>query len=219
MLQDDAHGRELLNTVATAIGAAEETVVAREDTFRAVRMLFELLAQSRPVVVVFDDLQWAEPTLLDLVDHIADWSRDAPLFVLCVARPELLDARPSWGGGKLNATTILLEPLSESDAETLIDNLLVGGNLSDPLRERITASAEGNPLFLLQLLLEVGEATRSTLPGSIQALVHSRMDRLPTADKAALQAAAVLGQRFHADALGHVLESPGYDCKVLVEEE
>src|SRR2546427_1686326 len=152
VLATDHEARGLLNTVSAAIGLADEEVVSREDTFRAVRRLIETLAASRPVMLIVDDVHWAEPTLLDLLDHIADWSREAPILLLCMARPEFLDSRPGWGGGKMNAATTLLEPLSEQEAETLIENLLVGSDLSDRVRQRITASAEGNPLFVEQML-------------------------------------------------------------------
>ena len=93
----------------------------------AVRRLFETSARERPLVVYFDDLQWAEPTFLDLIEHVTDWARDAPLLVLCSARPELLEVRPAWGGGKLNATTVLLEPLTTHETDELIERLLGGG--------------------------------------------------------------------------------------------
>ena len=86
--------------MSTAIGLADEEVVSREDTFRAVRRLFETFAGSSPLILIFDDVHWAEQTLLDLVDHIADWSREAPILLLCMARPEFLDSRPGWGGGR-----------------------------------------------------------------------------------------------------------------------
>src|SRR5262249_32694655 len=84
-----------------------------EETFLAVRRFLESLARERPLVCVLDDLHWAEPTFLDLVDHVADWSREAPIMLLCLARPELLEVRPAWGGGKVNASALLLEPLAE----------------------------------------------------------------------------------------------------------
>src|SRR5207253_8483293 len=152
VLAADPEARELLNIVSTAIGLADQVVVSREDTFPAAMRLLDALAANRPLIVVLDDVHWGEPTLLDLVVHIADWSREAPILLLCLARPEFLDSRPGWGGGKMNAATILLEPLSEQEAETLIENLLVGSDLSDRVRQRITASAEGNPLFVEQLL-------------------------------------------------------------------
>src|SRR5207244_6711948 len=100
--------------IAGAIGLVERTSPT-EETFWAARKLFEALAREQPLVLVFEDLHWAEPTLLDLVEHVADLARDAPVLVVCLARPELLEERASWGGGKLNATSILLEPLSERE--------------------------------------------------------------------------------------------------------
>ena len=115
----------LLNDVAP--------VAPAEETAWAVRKLLEAAASSTPLVVVFDDLQWGEPTFLDLVEHIADWSRDAPILILCMARPEFLDHRPSWGGGKLNASTILLEALSSSETDRLIEQRLGTVTLTDDL--------------------------------------------------------------------------------------
>ena len=115
-------------------------------------------------MVVLDDLHWAEPTLLDLVEHIADWSRDAPLLLCCLARPELLDARPSWGGGKRNAASIFLEPLGPTESERLVDHLLGQAALSETARLRIVDTAEGNPLFveeLLGMLIDDGLLTRA----------------------------------------------------------
>src|SRR5207244_6823158 len=96
MLAATGESRKLLNAVSSAVGLANEAIVSREDTYRAVRRLLETLAAARPLVVVFDDIHWAEPTFLDLIDHIADWSREAPLLLLCVARPELIDQRAGW---------------------------------------------------------------------------------------------------------------------------
>jgi class 3 adenylate cyclase/tetratricopeptide (TPR) repeat protein len=225
LLADDPQGRKLLNDVSAAIGVADEVVVAREDTFRAVRMLLELLAQSRPLILVLDDLHWAEPTFLDLVDHIADWSRDAAILMLCVARPDLLDSRSGWGGGKLNATTILLEPLSESDAETLIDNLLVGGDLPEALRERITSSAEGNPLFVEQMLALIAQGDGNgngdvTVPPTIQALLATRLEQLPSPERVAAERASVIGKEFWRNALaeigGEASALPGLVRKELI---
>jgi class 3 adenylate cyclase/tetratricopeptide (TPR) repeat protein len=224
LLRGDAQ-RELLNEVSAAIGVVDDAVLAREDTFRAVRMLLELLAQSRPVILVLDDLHWAEPTFLDLVDHIADWSRDAPIFLLCVARPDLLDARPAWGGGKLNAATILLEPLSESDAETLIDNLLVGGELPERLRGRITSAAEGNPLFVEQMLALIAQGGGNgngevVVPPTIQALLATRLEQLPSPERVAAERASVIGKEFWRTALaeigGETAALPGLVRKELI---
>ena len=103
--------------------------VAPEEAFWAVRKVLETLARRRPLVLVVDDLQWAEPTFIDLIEHVADWTRDAPLLLLIMARNELLDTRPGWGGGKLNATTVLLEPLPETDARDLLRHLTAPARL------------------------------------------------------------------------------------------
>jgi class 3 adenylate cyclase/tetratricopeptide (TPR) repeat protein len=223
IIADDPEARALLNTVSTAIGLADEEVVSREDTFRSVRRLVETLAGSRPLILIFDDVHWAEPTLLDLVDHIADWSREAPILLLCLARPEFLDFRAGWGGGKMNAATILLEPLSEDEAETLIENLLVGSDLSDQVRKRITASAEGNPLFveqMLALLAQNGADGDVVVPPTIQALLATRLEQLPSGERVAAERASVIGKEFWQTALleigGELSALPGLVRKELI---
>src|SRR3954454_3049615 len=114
------------------------------ELFWSIRALLEDVARERPLVVLFDDIHWGQPTFLDLLDHVADLSRGAPILLLCLARPELLDARPGWGGGKLNATTLLLEPLSAEECTLLIAEL---GDLDEATRARILETAGGNPLF------------------------------------------------------------------------
>jgi class 3 adenylate cyclase/DNA-binding winged helix-turn-helix (wHTH) protein len=141
--------------VAEALGIGGASGGTSEKIFWAVRRLFEAAARRRPLVVVFDDLHWAEPTFLDLVEHVADLSRDAPIVVLCMARPELLDERPGWGGGKLNATSILLEPLTEDETRELIANLLSQATVPRDVAARIAGAAEGNPLFAEELLAMV----------------------------------------------------------------
>ncbi|HET7138193.1 MAG TPA: adenylate/guanylate cyclase domain-containing protein [Gaiellaceae bacterium] len=186
-----------------AIAALLEDGVAPADEIAlAVRRLFEAAAAERPLVVLFDDLQWGEPTFLDLVEHVADWSRDAPIFLLCLARPELLDARPAWGGGKLNATTVLLEPLSLEETDRLIDVLLADADLEPSLRERIRSASEGNPLFVEQMLAMIESSPGEvTVPASIRALLAARLDQLPAAERAALERGSVEGQVFHRGAV------------------
>ncbi|TML82810.1 MAG: zinc-ribbon domain-containing protein [Actinobacteria bacterium] len=223
VLAADAEARGLVNTVSTSIGLASEEVVSREDTFRAVRRLIETLAASRPVMLIVDDVHWAEPTLLDLLDHIADWSREAPILLLCMARPEFLDSRPGWGGGKMNAATILLEPLSEQEAETLIENLRVGSDLSDRVRQRITASAEGNPLFVEQMLALLAQNDGNgdvIVPPTIQALLATRLEQLPSGERIAAERASVIGKEFWRTALmeigGESSALPGLVRKELI---
>jgi tetratricopeptide (TPR) repeat protein len=223
LLQEDDEARGLLNTVSAAIGLTEAPALSREDTFHAVRKLLERLARERPLVLVLDDLHWAEPTFLDLVDHIADWSREAPIFLLCPARPDLLDARPAWAGGKLNATTMLLEPLSEQESETLIENLLVGTSIAASLRERISETAEGNPLFveqMLALIAQNGHEGEIPVPPTIQALLATRLEQLPATERVAAERGSVIGKEFWRSALseigGDVAGLPGLVRKELI---
>jgi predicted ATPase len=126
------------------LGESESAAQAQEIAW-GFRKLLEQEAQEQPLVCLLDDLHWAEETLLDLVEHVADLARDAPILLLCMARPELLERRPSWGGGKWNATTVLLEPLDAGETDRLLAEL---GGVTDELRDRILQVAEGNPLFL-----------------------------------------------------------------------
>jgi class 3 adenylate cyclase len=179
------------------------------DTQLATRALLERVAAERPLVVVLDDLQWAEAPLLDLVDHLADWSRDAPLFLLCVARPELLDVRPGWGGGKLNATSILLEPLADDEAAALADELLDGVALDGETRLRILATAEGNPLFLEEMAALARESNGGVdVPPTIQALLQARLDTLEPPDRAVIERGAVEGKVFHRGAVTALAPEP-----------
>jgi len=114
----------------------EQAVSSSEEIPWAVRKVLETAAESSPVVALFDDIHWAEPTFLDLLEHVADLSREAPIVVLCLARPELLDRRPGWGGGKLNATTLLLEPLSSTETDELLERLLGEAPLAPDLQQR-----------------------------------------------------------------------------------
>ena len=185
----------------------EAVASSPEEIAWAVRKLFEGVAAERPLVVVFDDLHWGEQVFLDLVEHVADLSRDAPILLLCMARPELLDRRPTWGGGKLNATNVLLEPLAPAETDELIDRLLPGGRLDASLRERICEAAAGNPLFveeMLAMLEERGDGDVSTdvvVPPTIQALLASRLDQLDTAERGVLERGAVEGHVFHRGAV------------------
>ena len=209
ILAADHQARDLLNKVSAAVGLVDEDVIAREETFRAARLLLETFARTRSLIVVLDDLHWAEPTFVDLVDHVADWSRDAPILLLCMARPVLLDSRPGWGGGKHNATAVLLEPLSEAEADTLIDNLLVGADVSHALRGRIVATAEGNPLFVEQMLALIAQDGAGgngdvPVPPTIQALLATRLEQLPTQERVAAERASVIGQEFWRAALAEI---------------
>ena len=206
----------IVSLVGSLLGWGGESG-ASEEAFLGVRKLLEHLAGARPVVVVFDDIHWAEPTLLDLIEHLADWSRDAAIVLLCVARPELLEIRSGWGGGKLNATTILLEPLAEADASELVDNLLGRADIATVARDRILEAAEGNPLFveeMLGMLIDDGllrfddgtwrgvdDLAQITVPPTIQLLLAARLDRLDADERAVMERGSVEGKTFHVGAV------------------
>ena len=168
------------------------------ETQLVTRALLEARAAEWPLVLVVDDLQWAESAMLDLVEHVADWSREVPILVVCVARPELLDVRPQWAGGKLNATSILLEPLADEDA----DQLLEGVDLDDETRRRVLATAEGNPLFLEEMAALAREARGTVdVPPTIRALLQARLDTLDEGERAVIERGAVEGHVFHRGAV------------------
>ena len=181
-------------------------VAAPEELFFEVRRLLELLAVERPVILHVDDLQWAESMLLDLLDHVADLSRGAPVLLLCSARPELLDDRPVWGGGKLNATTLLLEPLPAHDCEQLIDHL--GNGLGPDARARTIAASEGNALFLEEMVAFARERGTVEVPSTIQALLAARLERLPSGERELLERGAIEGEVFHRAAVRALASEP-----------
>ncbi|MFL6222486.1 MAG: AAA family ATPase [Actinomycetes bacterium] len=211
-------GRErehIATRIAQLIGL-EAAPGPAEDAAWAFRRLLELLAARAPLVVVLDDLHWAEPGLLDLVEHVADYGRGAPILLVAMARPEFLEQRPGWAGGKLNATTMLLEPLDEAAATRLLAELAGPLSLPETATRPITRAAEGNPLFLEELLaalVEEGRLRRRDgrwvaadladlgIPPSIQALLAARLDRLEDAERAVLERAAVAGQMFEQRAV------------------
>jgi class 3 adenylate cyclase/tetratricopeptide (TPR) repeat protein len=166
----------------------------------AFRKLLEQRARTQPLVCLVDDIHWGEETFLDLVEHVAELGRDAPILLLCLSRPELLERRASWGGGKWNATTVLLEPLDAGETNLLLDAL---GGAEGELRARIVAAAEGNPLFveeMVALVREVGEG-EVAVPPTIQALLAARLDQLSPDERTVLERGAVEGRVFHLSAV------------------
>jgi class 3 adenylate cyclase/tetratricopeptide (TPR) repeat protein len=165
------------------------------ELFLEVRLTLESLAADRPVLVHIDDLQWAEPLLLDLLDHVVELSRGAPILLLCTARPELLEERPVWGGGKLNATTMMLEPLGTAECEALLIELSDG--LDPAARARVVTASEGNPLFLEEMSALARQTGSDAVPSTIQALLAARLERLEGEERAVLERGAVEGEVFH----------------------
>jgi class 3 adenylate cyclase len=208
---------ELAAAALTAVLGESEEPTSPEEIAWAFRKLLEEQAHERPLVCLFDDLHWGEETFLKLVEHVADLSRGAPILLLCLARPELLDRRPSWAGGKLNATTLLLEPLSPSEAEALLDGLLAGAEIEGSLRGRIREAAEGNPLFVEEIVAMVRESGNGevVVPPTIQALLAARLDQLPTPEREVLECGAIEGKVFHRGALQALAPDSRVDTHLL----
>ena len=195
--------------ILVAIGVEPESVIASSppETQLAFRRLLETRAAARPQVVVVDDLQWGEPVFIDLVEHVADLSRDAPVFLLCIARTELLDIRPGWGGGKMNATSLLLEPLGAEECSDLMSRLDPDATLDAGLRERITAASAGNPLYveeMLAMVREHGGDGEIVVPPTIHALLQARIDSLDGDVRVVMERGAVEGEVFHRGAVAEL---------------
>jgi class 3 adenylate cyclase/tetratricopeptide (TPR) repeat protein len=219
-LEKEKEGSLIAERLGQLIGLREGAAVP-EETFWAVRKLLESLARKRPLAIVFDDIHWGQPTFLDLVEHIADWIRDVPLLLVCVARQELLDLRPAWAGGKLNVTSISLEPLRTEECSILMFNLLGTGESVDSALRGIVESAEGNPLFVEEILsmliddgllqredghwVPTGDLSRVPVPSSIQALLAVRLERLSQSEREVIERASVEGRVFHRGALVELL--------------
>ena len=179
----------------------------------AAREVMQGIAEVQPLILLFEDIHWAEAPLLDLIEHVADWVR-APVLILCLARPELLDVRPGWGGGRVRSTAIELDPLSVDESAELVEQLL--GQLAGAVGERPMAlpqeaidRAEGNPLFVeetIRMLIESGSGNGSSdrVPDTLQALIAARIDHLDPAAKTLLQRASVVGRVFWRGALEYL---------------
>jgi class 3 adenylate cyclase/tetratricopeptide (TPR) repeat protein len=206
---DDADA--IVDGLAAVTGFGTTSATMRE-TFWAVRRFLEVLARGRPLVVLFDDLHWAEPAFLDLVEYLAGWCRDAPILLLCLSRPEVLDLRPGWASTEPGAETISLAPLTQPESEELIADLLGASPLDAADSARIVEAAEGNPLFVEEMLRMLeddgllrrdgggwrveGDLSRVAVPATIQALLAARLDRLGPDEQAVLGTAAVIGKEF-----------------------
>ena len=177
------------------------------ELFWEARRLLESIATQQPLVLYIDDLQWAEPMLLDLLDNLVDLSRGAPILVLCTARPELLEDRPGWGGGKLNATAVLLEPLGAEESQVLLGQLADG--LDAQARARVIAASEGNPLFMEEMVALARERGTVVVPPTIQALLAARLERLSSDERDVLERGAVEGEVFHRLAVRALSGEPG----------
>jgi hypothetical protein len=209
-LVPDAERGWVISSLETLVGLAPEDVGLsdrRSELFTGWRIFLERLADRRPLVVVIDDLQWADDGLLDFVDGLVELVEGVPLLVVCCARPELLERRPTWGGGKRNALTVSLGPLSTTETERLVESLLGRDPADGRLRETVVERAAGNPLYAEELVrMQASGGELSALPDSVLGIVTARVDLLPPVEKELLRDAAVMGGVVWSDGLGSVSE-------------
>src|SRR3954447_21258633 len=207
---------EIFERLASAVGLSDRQYPLPE-VFWAARKLVETLSARRPLVLVFEDLHWAEPALLDLIDHVVATAEHAPALLVCVARTELLEKRSTWE----QVERLALEPLSGAESAQVIDNLLEDGTIADEARARIVEAADGNPLFVEQLLSmmideglllldegvwRTGELKPGWVPPTIQALLTARLDQLDREQRAVIDPASVIGHYFQQSALDELVE-------------
>jgi class 3 adenylate cyclase len=203
---DEPERQWLLQRLAPLVGAEATSPAERQELFTAWRRFLEALAATRPSILVFEDVHWADDALLAFLEYLTEWSQDVPLLVLCAARPELYERRPAWGAGQRNAQTINLSPLSDSETAELVSYLTKRVVLSPELEHAVLERAGGNPLYaeeFARLLADRGgEAVdEGELPDSVQALIAARLDTLAAERKSLLQDAAVVGKIFWAGTL------------------
>ena len=194
---DVSEARWLERYLRPLVGLTEEGTAGAQEGYAAWRRFLEAVASEGPLVLVFEDLHWADDAMLDFVDNLVERASGVPLLVLATARPELLQRRAGWGGGKANTLTISLPPLSNDDTAGLVDALLDQPQLEAQTREALLARAGGNPLYAEQyarVLLERGDVIE--LPEAIQGIIAARLDSLSEDEKRLLQAAAVVGEVF-----------------------
>ena len=194
--------------IVSALGSGTGQSGSQEETAWAFRRLLEALAASRPLALLIDDIHWAESPLLDLIEYLVAFSSGVPILVVCLTRPDLLETRPSWAAPQPRSTLVSLQPLTRDDAGRLIDGLRADRPLAPNVRQRIVDSAEGNPLFVEQMvamLADEPDAAADAVPPTIHALLAARLDRLPSAERAVLQRAAVQGRLFQRGAVADLL--------------
>lgn len=222
--------------VLAGIGSAAELLpdvasdTVNDELRLGLRRYLERRAADHPLNVIIDDIHWAEPALLELIEHLVDRSR-APILFLCLARPELLETRPGWGGGRMNAAALSLEPLDEQESRRLIEELLAMDGLPESIRAEVVARSGGNPLYVeefLRMLIDEGRIEHRDgrwvatgtggeliVPPTLQGIIAARLDRLGPAEKRTLQIAAVIGRVFWTGALAE-LGADGVD-QALIE--
>jgi class 3 adenylate cyclase/Tfp pilus assembly protein PilF len=187
----------------------------REAFFSAVRAVMEARTREQPLVLAFEDIHWADHGMLDLIEYLAQWVR-GPLLLLCLARDELLEHRPAWGGGRRGATSIFLDPLSSEETRELVTALLPSSANAERAAELVATRAGGNPFFaeeMARMLAEEGSFEAAELPGTVQALLAARLDSLEPHERQLVQQAAVVGRTFWEGSLAGVAREAGFDLQ------
>jgi class 3 adenylate cyclase len=224
---DEEDRRYIEPRLLQLLGVGDARDSQREETFAAWRMFFERVADKGPTVMVFEDLEFADQGTLDFIDYVVEWSRNYPIYILALCRPELLEKRPGWGTGHRNYTAIGLEPLSDDAMRQALAGLVPG--LPAPAVKQILMRAEGVPLYAVEtirMLLNdgrlveregvyepVGDLTELEVPNTLHALIAARLDALERADRSVLQDAAVLGQTFSVAALAGISSRPAEEVE------
>jgi class 3 adenylate cyclase/tetratricopeptide (TPR) repeat protein len=236
-VRDEADQRWIEPALRQLLGVHDGRPLERDELFAAWRTFFERLAQRQPTVFVFEDLHWADSGLLDFIEHVLEWSRNLPIYIVTLARPELLERRPTWGAGQRSFTSLSLEPLPVDAMRELLEGLVPG--LPPAVVRAILDRAEGVPLYAVETVrmllndgaLEVkdgtyrpaGDLSRIAVPDSLQTLISARLDSLDQADRSLVQDGAVLGHTFPIAALasisGHERESLEPRLRALVRRE
>ena len=223
IVEGDDHADAVVARLAEVLGIREGHAPPEEVAW-AIRRLLEILASDRPVITVWEDVHWAEGAFLDAIDHVAEWSRDAPIMLLCTARPEFLDEHPTWGAGKLRSAALTLPPLDTATSAELISNLLGGARLPVEASDRVAEAGGGNPLFVEQMVSmliddglvvrddggwkPVADLSKISVPPTVSALLASRLDRLTAGERQAVGAASVVGKVFYLGAVRELLPEP-----------
>jgi len=203
-----------------AAAEAEDPRQNRDRLFAAVRTLVEAASRRQPLVFAIEDIHWADEGMLDLIEHLARWV-NGPVMLVCLARDELLDRRPGWGGGRLDATTITLDPLQHEEARRLVSALIpTSGQGTDAgagsLVERVAERSGGNPLFaeeMVNRVMEEGTSDDDALPETVHSVLAARLDALPRGERRLLQHASVVGQAFWEDSLASVAREEGIELR------
>ena len=212
ILREPSEAERIARYLRPLVGLASQGELGQDSSqaFAAWRRFLEALAAERPLVLVFEDLHWADDNLLDFIDHLVDWASGAPMLVIGTARPELLARRAAWGGGKANSTTLSLRSLSDTDTATLVRSLLDRAVVPADVQSEVLARAGGNPLYAEEFARMVAERVGRAaipderLPESVHGIIAARLDALSPPEKTLLQAASVVGKVFWRGSLAQI---------------